>query len=124
MNDFGYVIKRNDTDYIVMVDLDDYGSGYNVVPKKADPYNLYNLEDVIAYSKANPDMVYAKHPLEEKMKLIREKENLEAWLSEHDYIGTKIATGRATVEEYAGKIALMNEKANRISEIDALLATA
>lgn len=52
---------------------------------------------------------------------ITEKQGLETWLKAHDYIGTKIATGRATVEEYATEIAEMTEKANRINEIDALL---
>lgn len=52
-----------------------------------------------------------------------EKECLTRWLREHDYIGTKIATGRATVEEYSGIIAEMQEKAERINEIDAELAS-
>ena len=46
---------------------------------------------------------------------------MEAWLSAHDYIGVKIATGRATVEEYATEIAEMTEKANRINEINSIL---
>ena len=46
---------------------------------------------------------------------------MEAWLKEHDYIGVKIATKRATVEEYANEIAEMTEKANRINEINELL---
>lgn len=58
---------------------------------------------------------------EEKLKLIKEKSDIEAWLSTHDYIGTKIATGRATVEEYATEIEEMEKKANRINEIDKLL---
>lgn len=53
--------------------------------------------------------------------LINEKAELESWLKEHDYIGTKIATGRATVEEYATEIEEMTEKAERINEIDRLL---
>lgn len=58
---------------------------------------------------------------EEKSKLIAEKADLEAWLSAHDYIGIKIATGRATIDDYADEIALMTEKAERINDIDALL---
>ena len=58
---------------------------------------------------------------EDKSKLIAEKAELEAWLSAHDYIGVKIATGRATTDDYADEIALMTEKAARINEIDALL---
>lgn len=63
-------------------------------------------------------------PTEEELRrqaLQTEKANLEAWLSAHDYIGVKIATGRATIDDYADEIALMTEKAERINEIDALL---
>ena len=55
--------------------------------------------------------------------LINEKAELESWLKNHDYIGTKIATGRATVEEYASEIAEMSEKASRINEIDRELSS-
>lgn len=55
--------------------------------------------------------------------LIGEKADIEAWLSDHDYIGIKIATGRATVEEYADEIEEMKKKADRINEIDRLLAS-
>lgn len=57
----------------------------------------------------------------EEEKLLFEKEELKLWLSNHDYIGTKIATGRATVEEYADIIKEMKIKANRINEINELL---
>lgn len=56
-----------------------------------------------------------------KQELLSEKAQLETWLKKHDYIGTKIATGRATVEEYATEIEEMTEKAERINEIDRLL---
>ena len=58
-----------------------------------------------------------------KKELLSEKAQLETWLKEHDYIGTKIATGRATIEEYAPEIAEMSEKANRINEIDRELSS-
>ena len=48
---------------------------------------------------------------------------LEQWLRDHDYIGIKIATGRATVEEYAEEIEEMKRKAERINEINRLLAS-
>ena len=51
-----------------------------------------------------------------------EKATLESWLSAHDYIGIKIATGRATAEEYASEIAEMQEKADRINELEAEIA--
>lgn len=49
--------------------------------------------------------------------LSKEYEELEVWMRQHDYVGVKIATGRATIEEYADVIAEMKEKANRINEI-------
>mgnify|MGYP003288869421 CR=1 FL=1 len=118
---FGYVLKRSEDDYVVNVDLDSIYSGYNVVPKDIDPENEYDIEEVRAYCEANPEMVLSEHPMEERVLLIREKQRLENWLNAHDYIGVKIATGRATVEEYAEEIAEMNAKAERINEIDALL---
>ena len=60
---------------------------------------------------------------ENKQSLAQELSQCEARLKELDYIGTKIATGRATVEEYASEIALMTEKANRINEIDRELSS-
>lgn len=118
---FGYVLKRNDNDFVVNVNSAEYLSGYNVVPKDIDPENKYDIEEVRAYCEANPEMVLSEHPMEERVLLIREKQRLENWLNAHDYIGVKIATGRATVEEYAEEIAEMNAKAERINEIDALL---
>lgn len=60
-------------------------------------------------------------PYTEEELLHNEKRELEAWLYEHDYIGVKIATGRATISDYQEDIALMNVKANRINEIDKIL---
>ena len=120
--DYGYVIKFNNNKFNVFIDLNNYYAGYGVVPREEDPQNAYDIEDVRAYCETHPEMVFeGKHPLEDKVLLTMEKENLEVWLKDHDYIGTKIATGRATVEEYADEIALMNEKANRINEINELL---
>lgn len=56
-----------------------------------------------------------------KRSLTKEKEEAEEWLKAHDYIGVKIATGRATIEEYADEIAEMRRLADRINEIDKLL---
>lgn len=79
-------------------------------------YRLIN--GVLILDEAKVSRVRAE---EEKSKLIEEKAELEAWLSAHDYIGVKIATGRATIDDYADEIALMTEKAERINEIDSLL---
>ena len=64
-----------------------------------------------------------KSEKEKKLESYRaELSEKEAWLSAHDYIGVKIATGRATAEEYAEEIALMTQYAARIEELRALMA--
>ena len=78
----------------------------------------------VTYS--NDGSIYVEPPKLTEQELIRqalqtEKADLEAWLKAHDYIGVKIATGRATIEEYATEIEDMTEKAERINEIDKLL---
>lgn len=83
---------------------------------------IYKVDgDSVSYSNDGSVYVEPPKPTEEELRrqaLLSEKAELETWLREHDYIGTKIATGRATIEEYASEIALMTEKANRINEID------
>ena len=77
--------------------------------------------DSVTYS--NDGSVYVE-PTEKELRrqvLLLEKADLEAWLKEHDYIGIKVATGRATTDDYADEIALMTEKAERINEINAQL---
>lgn len=54
--------------------------------------------------------------------LYNEKRVAEARLKELDYIGVKIATGRATADEYAAEIAEMKKLADDINRIDAELA--
>ena len=83
-------------------------------------------ENFIEYSNDGSVYVEPPKPTEEELKrqsLQTEKAELESWLKAHDYIGTKIATGRATVEEYASEIAEMSEKASRINEIDRELSS-
>ena len=93
----------------------------------SDFTTVYKVDgDSVSYS--NDGSIYVEPPkLTEKelrkQALQSEKAELEEWLEDHDYIGTKIATGRATVEEYAPEIALMTEKANRINEIDSELSS-
>ena len=55
--DFGKVIIRNDSDFVIQVDPTQYGSGYNVVPKSVDPWNAYDIEEVRQYCLDNPDIV-------------------------------------------------------------------
>ena len=88
----------------------------------SDFTTIYKVDgDSVSYSNDGSIYVEPPKPTEEELKrqaLVEEKAQLETWLKEHDYIGTKIATGRATVEEYASEIAEMSEKAKRINEID------
>ena len=91
----------------------------------SDFTTIYKVDgNSVCYSNDGSIYVEPPKPTEEELKrqaLVEEKAQLETWLKEHDYIGTKIATGRATVEEYATEIEEMKEKAERINEIDRLL---
>lgn len=67
------------------------------------------------------EVVAIPEPSEEekhKSELLAEKSQLEAELKSMDYIGTKIACGRATREEYEEEITRMNECAERINAIN------
>ena len=52
----GYFLKRNNEDFVINIDLNQYGSGYNVVPKEIDPWNKYDIAEVQAYANAHPEM--------------------------------------------------------------------
>ena len=91
----------------------------------SDFTTVYRVDgESVTYSNDGSVYVEPPKPTEEELRkqnLLNEKAELEAWLKAHDYIGVKIATGRATVEEYAIEIKEMTEKANRINEINDLL---
>ena len=91
----------------------------------SDFTTVYKVEgDSVSYSNDGSIYIEPPKPTEEELKrqaLVEEKIQLETWLKEHDYIGIKIATGRATVEEYETEIEEMTKKAERINEIDKLL---
>ena len=91
----------------------------------SDYTTVYKVDgESVTYSNDGSVYVEPPKPTEEELRrqaLQTEKTELEAWLKAHDYIGVKIATGRATIDDYADEIALMTEKAERINEIDALL---
>ena len=80
---------------------------------KSEHFDLIAITEKEFNELSNP-----KEPTLEQ-KALREKNariaELHAKLKELDYIGVKIATGRATREEYADKIALMNAYANEIN---------
>ena len=91
----------------------------------SDFTTIYKVDgDSVTYSNDGSVYVEPPKPTEEELRrqaLQSEKADLEAWLRNHDYIGVKIATNRATVEEYATEIKEMTEKAERINEINDLL---
>ena len=91
----------------------------------SDFTTIYKVDgESVTYSNDGSVYVEPPKPTEEELRrqaLQTEKADLEAWLKAHDYIGVKIATGRATIEEYATEIEEMTEKANRINEINELL---
>ena len=91
----------------------------------SDFTTVYNVDgDSVTYSNDGSVYIEPLKPTEEELRrqaLQSEKAELEAWLKAHDYIGVKIATGRASIDDYADEIALMTEKAERINEIDAML---
>lgn len=92
----------------------------------SDFTTIYMVDgDSVTYSNNGSVYVEPTKPTEDELKkkeLYIEKSELEAWLYKHDYIGIKIATGRATISDYQEEISLMNEKANRINEINKLLS--
>ena len=93
------------------------------------PYNYTKVEIADIYSDCigtdfNEDLTFSV----EKYNARKQKEyaiprisELKALLKDYDYIGTKIATGRATREEYAEQIAQMTAWANEINELEASL---
>lgn len=91
----------------------------------SDFNTVYKVDgESVTYSNDGSVYVEPPKPTEEELRrqaLQTEKAELETWLSAHDYIGVKIATGRATIDDYATEIAEMTDKANRINEIDSIL---
>ncbi|WP_319755827.1 hypothetical protein [uncultured Sphaerochaeta sp.] len=51
----GKWLKRNEDDYVIMIDGSYNGSGYNVVPKSVDPYNAYDIDEVRQYCLDHPE---------------------------------------------------------------------
>lgn len=56
---------------------------------------------------------------EEQQEILHKLDSLYLELKSYDYIGTKIATGVATIEEYAEQIAHMEELRIKIRELEA-----
>ena len=56
---------------------------------------------------------------EERQEILHKLESLYLKIKSYDYIGTKIATGVATIEDYAEQIAHMEELRTQIRELEA-----
>lgn len=52
-----------------------------------------------------------------KTVLLKELSDIRDWFFEHDYIGIKIATKRASLEDYEDIVAEMETKAKRLNEV-------
>lgn len=112
-----YVFNVNEKNFIIGYKLDE--NGIEVAEEDVMYLPCCQFIDGKIVLNEERKSKYISHLRKEN--LAREKKTLETWLSSHDYIGTKIATGRATAGDYATEIAEMTAKANRINEIDELL---
>jgi len=90
-----------------------------VPPKEKDGYEILWDEKNSKWVQKKievPEPEPTPEPTELEL-LYQELYEVQSWLSAHDYIGTKIATGRATKKDYAEEIAQMTEYAERVSTI-------
>lgn len=55
---------------------------------------------------------------EQQQEILRRLDDLYSEIKSYDYIGVKIATGVATIEEYADKIAYMEKLRKQIRELE------
>lgn len=98
-----------------------YRYGNSLLNLKSPVSNLDYIE--ISEQKFN-ELSKPKEPKEltEEEKALIQKNNriaeLHKKLEELDYVGVKIATGRATREEYADKIALMSAYARELNLLE------
>ena len=117
--DISVIYTREDGSYVI-------NKGLYHVPNEGEWTELW--AEVNAYAKEHPEAVQEEpvyKPSEQELLLNSYRTELyekESWLRAHDYIGVKIATGRATAEDYADEIATMTEYAARIEELRALMA--
>ena len=52
----GYFLKRNATNIVILIDLNQYGSGYSCAPKNLDPCGKYDWAEVTEYATEHPEM--------------------------------------------------------------------
>jgi hypothetical protein len=115
-----YVYKRSSTDYVIGLEADGSGGGYNVVPKSVDPYNAYEIADVKAYLAANPDKLLDMPTIETETAIANEIVSLKAYLLSTDYIYPKCAElGIDVATVYANTITKRKMTRARIQELEA-----
>ena len=102
-------VKYNDNHEIVAVADWDF-------PGSVEIKERIELQLDGTYKVVKPPKLSAKL-LQERDKLISEMDSNLCWLKEHDYVGIKIATGRATIDDYSEIIEEMKIKSGRVSEI-------
>jgi hypothetical protein len=56
MTNFGFFLIRNESNIVILIELDQYGSGYSCGPKELDPWGKYDWEEVQAYAQEHPEM--------------------------------------------------------------------
>lgn len=100
-----YLMPADSTDVVPLEPKD----GYDIVFNGAD----WEYKEIEKEPEPEP---YEPTELEKKYKELWETESK---LRDLDYIGVKIATGRATIEEYADEIAEMSRLANKVNELRA-----
>lgn len=111
-----FIDKARDKFYI-NVDTKAYPSGDYV----SDPILK---EEVRAYAQAHPSKVIYEHPLEKKMVLQMEMNQLESYLRSTDYMAIKCAElGLSMASEYPTEYTERIKARARINEIEALLAS-
>lgn len=84
----------------------------------------------VKFDKTSKDWIYEEEPKTQEpepyVPTEKDRLNEELWkakgeLQSLDYIGIKIATGRATREEYSEQIARMTELAEKVNEVETQL---
>lgn len=85
---------------------------------QADWLTVTNVKELGAYLTCDLVANFKPQEVIDRENKIARINELKQKLKAYDYIGTKIATGRATKEEYATQIAEMTAWANEINELE------
>ncbi len=116
---FGYVRKRGEGDYIIGLNADGSGVGYNVVSRHIDPYNVYDIDELEQYLRDNPEMLLDFEAIEAEDAHKTEIASLKAYLSSTDYIYPKcLELGLDVNMEYADTVAQRIAARARIQELE------